>query len=338
MQIRQQMLAQQIQKKIAPLYVLIGQEHYLIDECLSTVKSAIKKTDDCDEKVISIQSASDWDLLVEEANSYSLFADKVLINIFYDKKSIDAAGKKILTKYLQSINSRCYIIIRAPNVPVKQLQWLCNHEQAIVVVAYPLGSEQIKQWIANQLKKRGLNFEEHIPDLIHQYTQGNMLACSQVIEKLALSNVENSQINSHHALAHLSDQCANSPFELVEACLSGQADKALHILRQAANNKTEVTLILWMLTQEVRVLLQLSHLVSRNVDFKNACGQLKLWPQRHNLYQLSYKRLNSTVLEQLHHYCKSIDEQIKTHLNTQVWNALEKLSLSLCLGHNIGER
>jgi DNA polymerase-3 subunit delta len=332
MQIKQQLLAQQVQKQIAPLYVLIGQEHYLLEESLKTIKSAIKKSYDCDEKVISIQSVDDWGTIIEEANSYSLFAETVLINIFYDKKSIDAGGKKILSEYLKSVNSRCYIIIRAPNIPAKQLQWLYNQEHVVLVIAYPLNHEQIKQWIVNQLQKNKLNFEQQVPDLIHQYTQGNMLACAQVIEKISLSNVPNSHVNAHQALAHLSDQCAHSPFELVEACLSGQADKAIHILRQAANNKTEVTLILWMLTHEVRILLQLCHLVQHKVDFNTACSQLKIWPQRIRLYQLCIKRFNNPVLEQLHYYCKSIDEQIKLNLNTQVWNALEKLSLSLCLG------
>lgn len=338
MQIKQQMLAQQVQKKIAPIYVLIGQEHYLLEEGLNTIKSVIKKSYDCDEKIIAIQSTEDWNTISGEANSYSLFSDIVLLNIFYDKKSIDATGKKILTEYLKAVNSRCFIIIRAPNVPAKQLQWLCNQEHVVVVVAYPLNIDSMKHWIASQLKKNSLNFEQQVPDLIHQYTQGNMLACAQVIEKIALSNTPNSLINSQQALEHLSDQCAHSLFELVDACLLGQADKAIHILRQAANNKTEPILILWMLTQEVRVLLQLSFWVGQKTDFKTACGQLKIWPQRINLYQLGSKRLNNSVLEQLLRYCKSIDEQIKSNLNTQVWNALEKLSLSLCLGQFTGDR
>ena len=44
MQIKQQMLAQQIQKKIAPLYVLIGQDHYLIEESSKHYKICNKKT------------------------------------------------------------------------------------------------------------------------------------------------------------------------------------------------------------------------------------------------------------------------------------------------------
>lgn len=337
MQIKQQMLAQHAAKKIAPCYVLIGQDNYLLEESFSTIKAALKKIGEYDEKIMSIQSAEDWNTIAEEANSYSLFADIVLLNIFYDKKTIDAAGKKVLTHYLNSVNSRCFIIIRAPNVPAKQLQWLVNSDQATVVVAYPLHSDAMKQWIGNELKKKSMLFEPQVPDLIHQYTQGNMLACAQVIEKLTLTHDPGSTINSSQALEHLSDQCDHNLFELIDACLLGQADKAVHILRQAANNKTETTLVLWMLTQEVRILIQLSNLMQRKVDFKTATSQLKIWAQRVNLYQSSLRRMNRNALPTLLLYCQAIDERIKSNLNTQVWNALEKLSISLCTGKLLGD-
>lgn len=337
MQIKQQMLAQQIQKKIAPLYVLIGQDSYLLEDSVNTIKAAIKKSHDCDEKIISIQSPDDWNTVIEEANSYSLFSDTVLLTIFFDKKSIDAAGKKILNEYLTSVNSRCFIIISAPNVPAKQLQWLSSHEQVVISVAYPLNPAAMKSWIAVQLRNHTLNFEPQIPDLIHQYTQGNMLACAQVIEKISLSHGPNSKITMQQAREHLSDQCEHDLFELIDSCLLGQGDKAIQILRHAANNKTEPTLVLWMLTQETRLMMQLSLLLQTGTDVKNACSQLKIWPQRMSLYQASCRRLNQELLRQLHHYCYTTDERIKSNMNMHVWNSLESIALSLCSGQLIGD-
>ncbi|HHF7366545.1 TPA: DNA polymerase III subunit delta [Legionella bozemanae] len=338
MQIKQQMLAQQVQKKIAPLYIIIGQDNYLLEESLATIKSAIQKNYNYDEQIISIQSAEDWNTVKEEANSYSLFSDTVLLNIFYDKKSIDATGKKILTEYLNLINSRCFIVIRAPNVPAKQLQWISSHEHATLILSYPLNSEALKSWIGAQLKKNFMSYDLQVPDLIHQYTQGNMLACAQVIEKVALSYTPNSKIETQHVLEHLSDQCDHDLFELVDACLLGQGDKAIQVLRHAANNKTEATLVLWMLSQEIRLIIQLSYLMEKKIDIQNACSQLKIWPQRVNLYKICCNRLNQVILQQLHRYCYSIDEHIKSNSSyTQVWNSLENAALSLCMGKLIGD-
>lgn len=332
MQIKQQMLAQQISKKIHPLYILIGQDNYLIDEALSTIKSAIKKHCVYDEKIISVQSVEEWNTVSEEANSYSLFSETVLLNIVYDKKSMDAAGKKVLSEYLKSVNTRCFIIIRAANIPAKQLQWLSNNEHAMVVQSYPLTPDAMKNWIATQLKVNSFQYEAQVPELIHHFTQGNMIACSQVIEKITLSNVPGSKINSATAMEQLSDQCERSLFELVDACLLGKSDNATHIVRQASNNNSEATLVLWILSQEVRILLQLIYLTEQGVDIKTACSQLKVWPQRINLYQIALKRINSRTLRKMLHCCQSIDEHIKSSFNTQVWNSLEILAITLCTG------
>lgn len=337
MQIKQQMLAHQVQKRIAPLYILVGQDNYLLEQSLSTIRTAIKKNYDCEEKIISIQGVDDWTNVREEANSYSLFSETILLTIFFDKKSIDAAGKKILTEYLGSINSRCFIIIKAPNVPAKQLQWLSSNEHAIVSIAYPLNSVAMKNWIITELRNNAINFEQQVPEIIHQYTQGNMLACAQVIEKIVLCSTEDRKVNIQQVQEHLSDQSEHDLFELVEACLLGHSDKVIQVVRHAANNKTEATLVLWMLTQEVRTILQLSNLLQQRIDLKTACAQLKIWPQRVSLYQSCCSRTHQTVFQQLHRYCYAIDERIKSNLNTQVWNSLENLALSLCSGKLIGD-
>ncbi|MDP3269980.1 MAG: DNA polymerase III subunit delta [Legionella sp.] len=337
MQIKQNALAQYLQRKIAPVFILIGQDNYLLEDSLNSIKSRIKNTANYEEKIITIQSPDDWNTVAEEANSYSLFSDTVLLNIFLDKKSIDAAGKKILTQYLNSINDKCFIILRAPNVPARQLTWLASHDQALLIVTYPLNSEAMKNWIASKLTQNSLKFEQNVPGLIHHYTQGNMLACAQVIEKISLTHEPNTLINRQQALEHLSNQCDHSLFELADACLLGQADKAIQIVRHAANNKTEAILVLWMLTQEIRNLLQLFHKIQHQNDIKNACNQLKIWPQRISLYQASIKKLNPAMLQQLLHYCYAIDERIKSNLNTQIWNALEKVALAISIGHFSGD-
>ncbi len=332
MLIKHQAVAQHLQKKTASMYVVIGQDPFLVDEAIQCIKSSIKKNQDCDEKKLSIQSADEWKQVIEEANSYSLFADTVLVTVDYDKKTIDAAGKKILTNYLNATNSRCTLLIRAPNLSAKQIPWLTDHELVLVVVAYSLNQDAMLQWISNQLKTHSFSYDLAIPALIHQYTQGNMLACAQAIEKISLLYDPGSRLTIDQVKEQLTVQCEHSLYELIDACLLGHADKALQILRQAANNKTEAILVLWMLTQEVRILMQLMHHLQNNVPFKTASSQLKIWPQRQGLYQASLKRLNQSVLEQLLRFCQVLDERIKSNMSSQTWNGLESLSVSLALG------
>ncbi|RUR09594.1 DNA polymerase III subunit delta [Legionella sp. km772] len=332
MQIKHNYLLQHLQKKSFALYWLAGQDPYLLEESLKIIKNHIKNQYTCDEKIISIQNPADWLAIPEEANNYSLFSDYTLLTIFYDKKTLDSTGKKIINEYLKNINSRCFLIIRTPHIPTKQLQWLTPLNDALLIVHYALNTEAMSQWIKEQLKKHSLSYEANVPALIQQYTQGNMLACAQVIEKISLSFSTPGHVSSKEALEHVFNQCEHNLFELVDACLLGQADKSIQILRHTAENKTEPTLILWMLAQEIRLILQLNYLMKQSIDFKTACAQLKIWPQRYGLFQHALKRLSSDFLRELLRYSLYIDEQIKSNLNTQTWNSLERVILSLCSG------
>jgi DNA polymerase-3 subunit delta len=171
-----------------------------------------------------------------------------------------------------------------------------------------------------------------VPALIHQYTQGNLLACAQTIEKLALISDKTNVLTAEDVKAQLIYQCEYQLYELADACLTANAEKALHLLRQANNNRTEPTLILWLLTQEVRQLIQLSHALKQQVAFSVACSQQKIWPQRANLYERTLTRLPLARLYELLKNSKQLDEQIKSNQSQQIWNGFEQLALTLCLG------
>lgn len=336
MQIKQQYLNQNLKSKIAPIYILVGQDIYLLNESILSIKSHIKALHSTDENKIHIQSPSDWSNLLDEANSYSLFAEAVIIEVYLDKKSLDNEGKKFLSEYLKAVNSRCYLIIAAPNMPAKAMIGLAANPQVVIVQSYPLDADALKQWISTQLRAKSFTFGSDVPEQVVQYTQGNMLASAQFIEKMALAYPENTKITSDMALEQLHDQSDFSLYDLVDALLLGQSQQVLQILRKSAQSKVEPTLVLWMFSQELRNLLQLISLTQK-IDLKTACSQLKIWPQRARLYQVCLKRVNQETLQYLLKYCQVIDERIKTSAQSLVWPSLENLGVSLCLNKTIGD-
>ncbi len=339
MLIKQQALASQLQKKLAAVYILIGQDHYLLNKAAESIKLAWQaaNTNESEETILPIDTPSDWTLLAAKANSYSLFSSSTLIDIRYEKKSLEPKAKEFLTHYLQDVNPSSLLLLRAPNLTTKPLQGLIDHDCLQVVQANPLNELAMQNWIATQLQQKALQFEPQIPALISQYTQGNMLACAQVIEKLALIANEDTVFTIKLVQEQLVDQCDYQLFELADACLAPNPAKALQLLRHACNGKVEPSLILWLLTQEIRLLIQLIELTNyQSLSFNAACSQLKIWPQRAKLYQLAVKKAELTRLLPLLQFCKTIDERIKSNQTKQIWQALEQIALSLCLAKQVG--
>jgi DNA polymerase III subunit delta len=340
MLIKQQALTSHLCHRLAALYVLFGQDHFLFNQAAELIKLAWQTatSNEAEETVLHINNPSDWALVDKEVHSYFLFANNLLIDMRYEKKTLDTIGKKFLTDYLQHIDSSRLLLLRAANLPQKQLQWLINHESVAVVQANPLSGLAMQNWIVEQLQKKAMRFSQQIPILIHQYTQGNMLACAQIIEKLELIGGENTELTIEIVKEQLVDQCDYQLFELADACLSYNPDKAIQLLRHAYSSKVEPTLILWLLAQEIRLLVQLIELTKqpRSLSFNTALSQLKIWPQRAKLYQSALKKIELSTLLQLLQFCKTIDERIKSMQNNQIWHALEQIALSLCLAKQVG--
>ncbi|WED44160.1 DNA polymerase III subunit delta [Legionella cardiaca] len=337
MLIKYQVLSSYLTRHPLPaIYILTGQDHFLLTEAAKAIKHTWQsKNIDTEETIIHVSNPSDWALVDERANSYSLFASNSLIDVRFEKQTLDATGKNFFSSYLQNANSSCLILLRAPNLPVKQLQAFTNHNHAHVVQIFPPDEMAMQSWIKEQLQKNARQFSADIPALIYQYTQGNMLACSQAVEKILLV-ADDASLTTEMVKEQLIEQCNFQLFELSDACLLQNATKVIQHLRHAHHSGTEPTLILWLLAQDIRQLIQLIELTAQAIPFSTACSQLKIWSQRTKLYQSALKRTHKELLLTLLQFCKLTDERIKSTQNSQIWPALESIALSLCLGKQVG--
>lgn len=332
MVIKYQALSALLQRNLYHLYLLIGSDLFLFNEAVLNIKKAWKIRAETDETRLQIETPLDWERFKDETRSYSLFASQTMIDARFDKKSIDSAGKEALLSCLKNPNPKCLIILQAPQVSLKQLQWLSTHDEVVIVQIASLSNQAIKQWINMQLKQQTFSYDPHVPDLILQYTQGNQMACAQVIEKLSILYQDRDHISSDMVKSQLIDQCEYELYELADACLSSQPEKCIHLLRQSFHQRIEPTLLLWLMTQEIRQLIQLNFFIQQRHNFVNACSQLKIWSQRTHLYEKALHRLPLTTLYRLLHDSKMLDEQIKTSQGQHIWHGLEQLALLLCSG------
>lgn len=339
MLIKQQALSSHLRQKLAAFYIIFGQDYFLLNEAAESLKSAWYQanSNEVEESTIVIQNPSDWAIANDEANSYSLFTKATLIDLRYEKKTLESAAKDFLLQYLQNPNPFCLLILRAPSLPLKQLQAFTNQDNLHLIQAASLPASAMQYWIVENLKRRNIKFEQDLPILIQQFTQGNMLACAQLIEKLELIAEPNTLLTTKIASEQLVNQCEYQLYELADACLSHNFEKVIQLLRHASQSKIEPILVLWLLAQEIRLLIQLKELTTQQaLPFNTATSQLKIWPQRAKLYQSCLNKIELTTLLQLLQFCKTIDERIKSTQNKQIWQSLEQIALSLCLTKQVG--
>lgn len=327
-------LVAHLQKRCAPVYIITGQEPYLFNQAVMQIKSAWKQftQQDSEETTLHIQQAADWAQSFQDANSYALFTNYRLLDCRFEKKTLDAASKQHIQHYMEQPNQRCLVLIQAPMLPAKQVQALASHAQIVHINVSSLTAIALKQFIIDSLKNHKLHYEPQVPDLIFQYNQNNLLACNQIVEQLALIHEPTQTISCATVMNYLRDQGDFSIYELGDACIAGDTVNAMHMLSQIKQSQGEPTLILWLLAQEIRKLIQLHHCIKLNTSFSNACQKLKIWTQKIEIYQKAVQRLGPLDLDEILKFCQHLDEQIKSNRNVLVWQKLSQLILFITTG------
>jgi DNA polymerase-3 subunit delta len=324
---------QPIRQKIPSLVVLIGQDYYLQGDAAKTIQSEWDKAapGECETRIMHLESPADWEQLIEVTTCYSLFSERTFIDGRCEKKTLDEATKKRLTSYLSNPNPRCLILLKLPHCGVKQMAWLSNNPLALIVSMQPLNANTALTWISTELRNRGIQHDPSVARMIQQCTTGNTLASMQAIERIELGIEPGAFLTMDLAKEQLCTETNYQLYELADACLLSHGDKVISILRQLEQSGTEITLILWLISQEIRQLLALSHQIHQKISLRTACAQLKIWAQRINLYDCALKRIPLNKLVQALRECQNLDIQIKTNQHSPIFLLIEHMVVNCFL-------
>ncbi|MDF1645392.1 MAG: DNA polymerase III subunit delta [Legionellaceae bacterium] len=312
-----------LKKTLAPIYILMGQDSFLLNKAALALKKTWHEThapNEVEEKRIALEHANDWNELVQEANTLSLFHEQLIIDAAFNKKIFDAKTKTILNAYATSPSTRCMLILRAPLITAKQCAELNKHPSVEFISIQSLNPGAEINWIKQQLKQQKLNYTDNIPKLIQAYTQGSLHAANQTIERLALTHEPHTELTSKDVQEQLVDQRQYKLYEISGACLDGNPKNALSLTRRAQHDQVEPTLILWFITQELRLLEQLAAGASYQA--------LKIYSFRTQQYQRATQRLSANTIYQLLQTCQMLDTHIKSGNSKQTWLFIEQLIIA----------
>ncbi len=68
------------------LYVLTGSDYYVLSDAVKKIKSTLNASTEHDYLTLNLNQSQDWQQLVETANNYSLFFDRVILEAHLEKR------------------------------------------------------------------------------------------------------------------------------------------------------------------------------------------------------------------------------------------------------------
>ncbi|MBA4696907.1 MAG: DNA polymerase III subunit delta [Legionella sp.] len=318
-------------------YLFLGAEPFLIQQAaLMLQKVWIADTLTSSTIRLSIETPSDWDDFTLHTQSSSLFTPRILIDLRYDKKTLDAPGKHALLHYLKTCPTHCLLMISAPQLTMTQLSSLKTIENLHITAFYPLSSTEMRHWIKKEFDRLKLSVELGVVQLIMDHTQGNMSACAQAIEKISLIAGDAKKITMGDAKSQLFDQAQHQLSELSESWLVGNKPILIRQLKYVYDAGIEPRTLLWMLTQDIRQLLQLNALILKGMPYDQACRNLNVWSSKMKIFQQALKTKSQSLLIRLLQCCQTLDLKMKTEKNLEIYHCIDQIALSLCLDEPVG--
>ncbi len=316
---------------LAPVYLVSGDEPLLTQEAADLIRSHCQQQGYTERELFHAEAGFDWNQILTEANSLSLFASKRLLEIRIPNGKPGDRGSKVLNEYLAQPNPDTLLLIITPKLDAsaKRSKWVKQIESAgVLLQIWPVSAAQLPRWIERRLAAAGLHASRQAIAILADRVEGNLLAAVQEIEKLKLlapaGEVDGSTMSSVVA-----DSARYNIFTLVDKALQGDPQSACRTLRGLRDEGTETTVILWSLAREVRTLLQVAeaHRLGQSID--KALASNGVWDKRKPLFNAAIRRLNPATLKQMLRLAGAIDRAIKGVRSADPWDDLTTLVLML---------
>ena len=331
MRINPDQLAAHLQRGLAPLYLIFGDEPLLALEAADAIRAQARQAGYAEREVFTAEGGFSWQNLLASGDSLSLFADRRIIEIRIPSGKPGTEGGQALQDYCARLPADTVTLVTCPKLD-KQAQatkWFKALEQAgALIPVYPVERARLPQWIAARLAVQGQRADQATLQFLADRVEGNLLAAHQEIQKISLL-FPAGQLNFDQVREAVMDVSRYDVFNLSDAMLAGDAGRLVRILDGLKGEGVAPTLALWAMTQEIRTLARLKLGQGRGAALSQMLRELRVWESRQSLVQRALSRLNEAHLVAGLKQAAALDRMIKGLSRGDVWDELLQLGLGM---------
>lgn len=316
-----------LRRELKPVYWITGDVPLLIQETRDKIRNAAKHAGFSQHERLQVEPGFDWETLIHLSQNRSLFSDKSVIDLRLPK--LDERASKTLLQYLESPPSDiCLIIATGKLTSAQQKTRLYKAINGVgeVISIWPVTARDLPQWIRTRLTAAKIHADNESIQLLAEFTEGHLLATQQAIEKLQLLYPDQA-VGVKEMTDVINDNARFTVFDLANAALLGNSERVVRILHNLRFEGVEPTLILWVLSRELRSLITLLWQHEHGIPMAQILQ--KEWQTRKPLLKAALTRLDYHYLLPLLQSANKIDQMIKGFHVGNFWNALTTLALAI---------
>jgi len=315
LQVKAAALAGSLQRSLAPIYFISGDETLLVEEACDAILAAAAAQGFTERSVLHAETGFRWNDVTQDAASMSLFATRRIVDLRVPSGKFDREASEVLRAYAAEPLDDTVLLIRTRRLEAKQRStaWFKQLDAAgVVVLIWPVGAAELPRWLEGRLQAADLRLDREAMQYFCERVEGNLLAAVQEIGKLKLSDLPQ-PIDAETLASVLEDASHYDTFELLDAVFAGDAARVARMVVGLRAEGVAPFAILGALTSQLR---------------RFARGD-RIPPQRQRIAQQFLSRLGRGGVDRVLAQCALIDQQGKGQLLGDAWLSLESLLVRL---------
>jgi len=331
MDVRANQLAAQLERGLAPVYLIHGDEPLLAIEAGDAVRAAARRAGFDERETYFVEPGFKWDAFLAGNSNASLFGGRKLIDLRMPTGKPGVEGGAALEAFAARLNPDNVLLATLPRADraTQSSAWFKALAQAGVAVAvYPLSRSELPAWLDARLARQKQSAAPETLAFLADRCEGNLLAARQEIEKLGLALPEG-RLAHEDVVRAVTDVARYDLNELSAAWLAGDGARAVRILAALEAEGEAAPLFVWQASEDVHALAAMLEASRAGSDAGAAMRGARVWGKRSDAMALAARRVAPALVARLLHDLGRIDALAKGIGRGNVWDELRTFALLL---------
>ena len=317
----------------ASVWAISGDDPLLTGEAADQCRQHFREIGVRERQVEVPDRSFDWKGWLAASGTASLFSEKRLMDLRLPTGKPGTEGSKALQAWCANPPADVILMVSLPRADRAMLNssWFAALDQAGVVVIIPeLYRSDLPSWVSQRLRAQGLTATPDAIALICNQCEGNLMAAHQEILKLALhGDTKGSTLDVQNIKDQVADVARFNAFALGEAVLGIDRPRAIRILRGLKAEAEPIPLVLWALTEDLRMLARTQSAMAKGRSADMAIREARIPRHRERLIAQAARTIHSSKTWRALRQAAEVDTIVKGLKSDDPWVTLERLVLDL---------
>lgn len=304
------------QGKISPVYVIVGDEPYLVQTAVKRVRETLVGGADDDMSVTSFSARdADADAVIGALRTVPLLGGRPFV-MLRDGEYLTKEGRKrfsqAIASYLEAPVPESTLVIHAQKIDGRSRLMQLAVKSGTVVECKKLYDDKLPAWIGMEIKRRDRQISFEAAKFLADMVGNDLGQLVSAIDRLVLYIGDRKLVELADVEEAITETHQRDVFELTDAVGQRRISRALSYLHNLLENGQPPPLILHMLARHFRILSKAREVEGRMMERADIAKYLGVNPFYLNNYLQQARNFSKQELRQSFHALHRCDREIKS--------------------------